>query len=322
MSRYLDPKTDIVFKKIFGEHPHLLKSFLNAVLPLPENGLIDTLEYLPSEQVPLIPSFKYTVVDVRCTDQQGQVFIVEMQIQWTASFKQRMLFNASKAYVTQLEKGEDYDLLKPVYGLGLINTQFDPDENDWYHHYKIVNVAKPHLAEIKDLQLVFIELPKFKAKNFPQKKLQVLWLRFLSELSEKTKEVSAEWLAVPEIKQAITLAEEAAYSPAELASYDKYWDAISIEKSLVSSAGRRGHEAGWEQGRIEGRVEGRVEGRLEGRKEGREEGIIEGREEGSLKTRYAFAHKLMAKGFPLEEIAALTELPLTVINSLLLQEQE
>ena len=100
MSRYLDPKTDIVFKKIFGQHPELLKSFLNAVLPLRRMRLIISLEYLPSEQVPVIPAFKYTVVDVKCTDQQGRVFIVEMQIQWTTSFMQRMLFNASKAYVT------------------------------------------------------------------------------------------------------------------------------------------------------------------------------------------------------------------------------
>src|SRR5580700_3508665 len=147
MSKYLDPKTDIVFKKIFGQHPHLLKSFLNAILPLPADGLIESLEYLSNEQVPAIPSFKYTVVDVRCTDQQGRVFIVEMQIQWTTSFMQRMLFNVSKAYVNQLDRGENYHLLQPVYGLGLINTTFDPDEDHWYHHYKIVNVKKPR-AEI------------------------------------------------------------------------------------------------------------------------------------------------------------------------------
>ena len=141
----------------------------------------------------MIPTFKYTVVDVRCTDQQGRVFIVEMQIQWTISFMQRMLFNASKAYVRQLEKGEHYQLPKPVYGLGLINTTFNPDEEDWYHHYKIVNVKKPDV-EIKDLQLIFIELPKFRAKNFREKKLQVLWLRFMSELNEKANQAPEEWL--------------------------------------------------------------------------------------------------------------------------------
>lgn len=34
--RYLDPKNDLTFKKIFGEHPHLLKSFLNAESHLDE----------------------------------------------------------------------------------------------------------------------------------------------------------------------------------------------------------------------------------------------------------------------------------------------
>ena len=30
MSRYLDPKADVVFKKVFGQHPHLLISFHNS----------------------------------------------------------------------------------------------------------------------------------------------------------------------------------------------------------------------------------------------------------------------------------------------------
>ena len=50
MSRYLDPKADVVFKKIFGEHPKLLISFLNALLPLSPNSPIVTLTYLQNEQ--------------------------------------------------------------------------------------------------------------------------------------------------------------------------------------------------------------------------------------------------------------------------------
>ena len=55
MNRYLDPKVDLAFKRVFGEHIHLLKSFLNALLPLPEDALIDSLTYLSPEQVPEIP---------------------------------------------------------------------------------------------------------------------------------------------------------------------------------------------------------------------------------------------------------------------------
>ena len=86
MSRYLDPKADVVFKKIFGEHPKLLISFLNALLPLSPNSPIVTLTYLQNEQVPVIPEFKRNIADVKCTDAQGRVFIVEMQMNWNRSF--------------------------------------------------------------------------------------------------------------------------------------------------------------------------------------------------------------------------------------------
>ncbi|NNM60436.1 MAG: Rpn family recombination-promoting nuclease/putative transposase [Legionellales bacterium] len=299
MSRYLDPKADVVFKKIFGQHPHLLKSFLNALLPLPVDGQIESLEYLPSEQVPQIPGFKYTVVDVKCKDQYGRVFIVEMQIQWIETFVQRMLFGTSTAYVRQLGKGDDYHLLRPVYGLGLLASTFDKDSSDWYHHYRLAKVDKAH-QYLKDLQMIIIELPKFKANTFSDKKLKVLWLRFMSELNANTREVPVEWLEVPEIKEAVELSQEAAYSAAELDAYDRYWDAVSTEKTLIT-------------GKL---AEGRLEGREEGRLEGREEGRLEGREEGRLRTQQFIARKLLAKNVSINEIIALTELSIEEINAL------
>jgi predicted transposase/invertase (TIGR01784 family) len=243
MSRYLNPRSDIVFKKIFGEHPHLLVSFLNALLPLPADALIESLEYLPAEQIPAIPILKRTIVDVKCTDQQGQFFIVEMQLEWASSFMQRMLFGASQAYVRQLNKGEDYKYLKPVYGLGLLGENFDWESPDFYHYYKIVNVEKP-IRELKGLQFVFIELPKFKPSSGDERKLRGLWLRFLSEINEDTRVVDPELLEVPEIREAIELSEQAAYNKAELSAYDSYWDAVSTEKTLLSERFRAGEAKG------------------------------------------------------------------------------
>ncbi|MDR2849388.1 MAG: Rpn family recombination-promoting nuclease/putative transposase, partial [Verrucomicrobiota bacterium] len=56
MNQYLDPKNDLVFKRIFGEHPNLLLSFLNALLPLGQDRHIVSLEYLPAELVPENPT--------------------------------------------------------------------------------------------------------------------------------------------------------------------------------------------------------------------------------------------------------------------------
>ena len=52
MSKYLDPKADLTFKKVFGEHPNLVLSLLNALLPLPDGMEIKTVEYLSSENIP------------------------------------------------------------------------------------------------------------------------------------------------------------------------------------------------------------------------------------------------------------------------------
>lgn len=244
MGRYLDPKSDIVFKKIFCHHPHLLISFLNALLPLPNDGQIVSLDYLTPEQTPDIPILKRTIVDVKCRDQQGRIFIVEMQIEWNDHFMQRLLFGAAQAYVKQLSAGEGYHLLNPVYGLGIINSVFDRNNEDWYHHYSMVKVKDPTEQLIKGLSLVFIELPKFIPKTYPEKKLTVLWLRFMNELTSDTKVVDPELLNVPEIKEAINLAEEAAYSPAELEAYDGYWKQVRSESSALYAARNEGMAEG------------------------------------------------------------------------------
>jgi predicted transposase/invertase (TIGR01784 family) len=264
--RYLDPKNDIVFKRIFGEHPEILRSFLNALLPLPEDAQIVSLEYLTAEQVPQLPLLKNSIVDVRCRDQQGRQFIVEMQMNWTSAFLQRVLFNASKAYVRQLERGEQYELLQPVMGLSLLDDIFDRKSDEYYHHYQLVNLVQPERV-IKDLQLVFIELPKFKPTP-AMARLKRAWLRFLRETGKAStaeaqailqSEVASE---APEIQSALELSGEAGFSPGELEAYDRYWDAVSCERTLISGKFAEGMEAGEAKGKIEGKAEGKTETEL------------------------------------------------------------
>ena len=256
MPRYLDPKADVVFKKIFGEHPKLLISFLNALLPLPSNCPIVSLTYLQNEQVPVIPEFKRTIADVKCTDSDGRVFIVEMQMNWTDHFKQRLLFGTSQAYVKQLNKGEEYKLLQPVYGLGIVAEIYEKTTTDWYHHYQLVKKCDANKHDvIEHLQLIFIELPKFPIQSSDEKKLRLLWLRFLREIDEKTIRVSKDLLDVPEIAEAVGLAEESAYTPSELNLYESYWDQVSREKTLIMDK--------YAEGRAEGLAEGLAKGRAE-----------------------------------------------------------
>lgn len=102
----------------------------------------------------------------------------------------------------------------------------------------------------------------------------------MSELDANTQIIPEEWLAVPEIQKAVSLAEEAAYTPAELASYEKYWDAVSTEKTLISGFYKKGLE--------------------------------QGREE----EKRTIAQALLAKGLSLEEIAFLTGLSVKQVTAL------
>ncbi|MBW9201661.1 Rpn family recombination-promoting nuclease/putative transposase [Bacteroidales bacterium SW292] len=321
--RYLSPKADLTFKKVFGEHPDLIISFLNALLPFESaDEEITWVEYLNPELVPNNPLGKDSIVDVRCKDRQGRQFIVEMQMMWTSAYRQRVLFNASKAYVSQLERGGDYELLQPVYSLNLVNDTFS-DSEDYYHDYRIVEVAETKQV-IEGLRFIFIELPKFTPKNYGDRKMQVLWLRYLTEINEKTREVPEELLENPEISKAVTQLEESAFSDAQLLGYDKFWDMVSTAKMQISSSRREalakgraeGLAQGLEEGRRKGLEEGREEGRKEGLEEGREKGLEEGREEGREEERLRNARAMKAKGYALEDIAEITGLPYDKIQAL------
>ncbi|MDR2139617.1 MAG: Rpn family recombination-promoting nuclease/putative transposase [Tannerella sp.] len=291
MARYLDPKNDLPFKRIFGEHPDLLKSFLNALMPLEADQQIESLEYLPAEQVPENPARKNSIVDVRCKDNFGRQFIVEMQMLWNSAFSARMLFNASRAYVRQLDENEFYSLLQPVYGLAILNDVFDRKTPEFYHHYRIVN-CKNTEEIIRGLEFVLVELPKFVPGKWADRRMAVLWLRFLKETERSRSEVSEDLKANDDIRRALAICEEGAFTDAELEAYDKYLDIIRTEKSLLA----------------ESRAEGEAKGLLKGLLKGRAEGLAEGEAKGRTESLTAVVRNSRRSGLSVEQIRAITGL--------------
>jgi predicted transposase/invertase (TIGR01784 family) len=133
----------------------------------------------------------------------------------------------------QLPRGEKYESLQPVYSLNLVNDIFEPDMDEYYHYYRLVHYLHSNKV-LEGLHLVFVELPKFKAKNLTEKKMQVLWLRFLTEIGEATKTVPRELVEDPHVNQALEILEESAYNEAEMYAYDRFWDYASREATKES----------------------------------------------------------------------------------------
>ena len=111
---------------------------------------------------------KDSIVDVFCETNDKRQFIVEMQMYWSNNFMQRVLFNSSKVYVSQLKQGEPFSNLQPVYSLNLIDDIFEPDMEEYYHYYHLVH-DKDTKKTIDGFHLVFVELKKFKPKTMSER---------------------------------------------------------------------------------------------------------------------------------------------------------
>lgn len=106
----------------------------------------------------------------------------------------------------------------------------------------------------------------------------LLWLRFLTEIGEETKEVNGELFQQAEVREAIELMRESAFSEEELAAYEDYWDSVRLERSMISD--------GLETGEAKGREEGHAEEDLQARQE--------------------IAKSMLAQGFSLEQVKKIT----------------
>ena len=289
--RYLDPKADLTFKKVFGEHPDLVISLLNALLPLKKGEEIQSVEYLTPFHAPDNLFFNENVVNVKCTNNNGSHFFVQIQTFWAPSFSLHVKPNSSKAYISKLGKRIGMNYQEPVFSLNLVREIVDADVDNYYHFYDIV---QDDLTEriIDNFHLVFVELPKFTPHTMEEKRMQVLWLRYLTEIDGYMETVPQELLDNPEINKAMEVVEESAFSPEQLLGYDKFWDIIRTETTLYNSGVRQGRE----------------EGEASGLEKGREEGRAEGREEGRAEIVMAIARRMKSKGSSFADIQELTGL--------------
>ena len=256
---FINPKTDYAFKKIFGsEQSHdILISFLNAIL-YDGHRTIQQIEILNPYLAPRIRGMKDTYLDVRADLDNNTTVIIEMQVLNVEGFEKRILYNAAKAYSIQLGKGEDYTLLDPVIALTITDFEMFPELNQLKSCF--ILKEKDYLVDypIYDIELVFVELPKFQKVIDDLETLADKWLYFLK--SAKQLQVVPESMnLVPEIRKAFEIANQANLSQDELEDLEKREMFIHDQRNAIKKALKQGLEQGLEQGKIEGRLESKLE---------------------------------------------------------------
>ena len=292
---FINPKTDFAFKKIFGseQSQEILISFLNGILYDGEN-VVQSVNILNPYQAPRIRGMKDTFLDVKATLSGGQTVIIEMQVLNVEGFEQRVLYNAAKAFSTQLNIGQDYTLLSPVIALTITDFEMFQDLDAVISRFVLKEKQDLTDYAIDGLELVFVELPKFHQALNQVDGLTEQWIYFLQN-ARQLESVPASMGNVPAIQQAFTVANQANLSREELEDLENREMFIHDQRNAI--------------------VKGVKQGRTEGRTEGLAEGLAEGLKQGTNQTKIAIAQRLLTT---LDDatIARITDLTLDEVKQL------
>ena len=292
---FINPKTDFAFKKIFGseQSQEILISFLNGILYDGEN-IIQSADILNPYQAPRIRGMKDTFLDVKATLSGGQTVIIEMQVLNVEGFEQRVLYNAAKAFSTQLNIGQDYTLLSPVIALTITDFEMFQDLDAVISRFVLKEKQDLTDYAIDGLELVFVELPKFHQALNQVDGLTEQWIYFLQN-ARQLESVPVSMGNVPAIQQAFTVANQANLSREELEDLESREMFIHDQRNAI--------------------VKGVKQGRTEGRTEGLAEGLAEGLKQGTNQTKIAIAQRLLTT---LDDatIARITDLTLDEVKQL------
>ena len=295
LSKFLDPKNDVAFKKIFGSEKHkdILIHFINDVLELKDNDQIDEVEFLSTIQDAEIASKKQSIVDVLCRDKNGVQIIVEMQVAPTKGFEKRAQYYAAKAYSRQLNKGQEadglYENLKAVIFIAIADYIVFPDKTEFKSEHVILD-KNSHEHDLQDFSFTFVELPKFKKEKIEELDTTLDKWCYFFKYAAKTSEADMQKIAssYKTIGDAYEVVNQYNWNEQQLIAYEqetkRVWDNRSVLEFQLDKAKAEGMEQGMEQGKAERDIE--------------------------------IAKGMSLKNYPLSDISALTGLSLVELQTL------
>ena len=248
---FINPKTDYAFKKIFGssESKDILISFLNALI-YEGNSIIEDLEIINPNLPPRVQGLKDTYLDVKAKLTDGTLVIIEMQVLNVQSFGKLVLYNAAKTYAFQLQTGEGYRMLKPVIALTITDFEMFANSEQLISRFVYKEVSTNLKYPENDIDLVFIELPKFTKEEAQLETLTDKWIYFIKYARTLTS-VPETMDNIPEIHKAFEIANQVNLSREELEDLERRELFIYDQQGAILKAAREGIEQGIEQGRRE-----------------------------------------------------------------------
>ena len=299
MPRFINPFTDVGFKRIFGQEVNkdLLIDFLNNLLE-GEKRVTD-ITFLDKELPAEFEGDRGVIYDIYCTNEDGEQFIVEMQNREQVYFRERALYYLSQAVARQGEKGVDWKFnLKAVYGVFFMNFRLKDVMPDKFRTDVVLADRDTHEPFSDKLRFIFLQLPCFTKEEDECGNDFERWIYVLKNMETLQRMPFKARKAVFEKLEKIV--DIASMSRGERMKYD---EAIKVYRDNM---------AAMEFAKLKGLAEGEAKGRAEGEAKGR----AEGRAEGEKKERLRNAAGMIKNGIPENVISDITGLSIEEIKAL------
>lgn len=304
ITKFLDPKNDIAFRRIFGSEKNkdILIHFINDVLELKGSNRIKEVTFLPTIQEPEIASKKQSVVDVLCKDENGVQLIIEMQVSPQEGFEKRAQYYAAKAYSRQLNKGKEegarYIDLKSVIFIAISDNIIFKDKV-FYKSDHIILDKDSYSHDLKDFSFTFIELPKFKITDINLlTNIIEKWCYFFKHANETSESDLRKIIGSDQvIERAYEELNQFNWTEEELLTYEqetkRIMDNKASEDYLIKTA------------------------KAEGKSEGIQIGETRGMQIGRKEEKYEITKNMFSNNYCIPEISRITGLSIQEINNLL-----
>ena len=275
MANYINPFTDIGFKRIFGQEfsKPLLIDFLNNLL-IGEKRIVD-LKFLDKEQPPVFVDDRSLIYDIYCELDDKEKIIVEMQNCEQSYFKRRSIYYVSEAIARQGEKGPEWQYdIKAVYLIAFLNFRRPDIGEEFRTDVMLMNKKSKEIFSDK-LRLVYLQLTLFEKGVDECENDFDRWIYVLKNM-ETIKRLP--WAAQNSVFQKLAeIADVSSLTKEERLHYDealrKYRDTLCVLESAEQRGLKRGREEGLAKGLEKGRAEGLAEGRIEIARNMKEKGL-------------------------------------------------
>ncbi|MCX7120596.1 MAG: Rpn family recombination-promoting nuclease/putative transposase [Gammaproteobacteria bacterium] len=302
ITKFLDPKNDFAFKRIFGaeRNKDILIHFINDMLNFTGDHKIQAVQFLKTNQDPNIACKKQSLLDVLCSDEHGRQYIVEMQVARTPGFEKRAQYYAAKAYSKQLYQGEDYDQLKAIIFLAITDYIMFPNKKAYKSDHVVLDKVD-HSHDLKDFSFTFLELPKFNKGIDELSNMIEKWTYFFKH-AEQTHEKDLERIAGGDeiIERAYEELNRFSFSEIDMNTYEQEEKHERDNRSVMNYALNEARTTGLAQGIAEGMAQG----------------VAQGVAQGKLEAIHDVAREMLAKRIDVSTIAACTHLSEEEIQAL------